>query len=246
MATRTPTRSPRRTLSQRIDALDWSGIERSLGERGYARTPRVLSAAESRQLVSLYGRDERFRSTVEMERHRFGKGQYRYFDRPLPEAVAELRESLYAHLAPIANRWARLLRRDPHYPATLDKFVARCHEQGQKRPTPLLLRYETDGYNCLHQDLYGAVAFPLQVTAFLSRPDTDYGGGEFLLLEQRPRAQSRGEAIRAEQGELVIFPNADRPTQGVRGVVRTTLRHGVSRIAWGERYALGVIFHDAR
>ncbi len=230
----------------KLDRIDPSAIERDLAEHGYARTPPILSAAECAELVKTYSDDSRFRSTVDMERHRFGRGRYRYLAYPLPAMVAELRARLYEGLAPIANTWSEALRRETRYPATLADYTALCHRAGQTRPTPLLLRYETDGYNCLHQDLYGDLAFPLQAAAFLSRPDEDYGGGEFLLLEQRPRAQSRGEAIRMERGELLVFPNADRPTQGKRGVVRTNMKHGVSRIAWGERYVLGLIFHDAR
>ncbi len=233
------------SLAERVAALDWKALERVLQERGHARAPDLLSQEECRGLAALWD-ESRFRSRVDMARHRFGLGEYRYFERPLPAAVDELRRALYARLAPIANRWNGALGRPADYPRTLAAWLKRCHAAGQKRPTPLLLRYVEDGYNCLHQDLYGDLAFPLQAAVVLSREGEDYTGGEFLLLEQRPRAQSRGEALRLAQGELLIFPNSERPTQGVRGTVRLALRHGVSRITSGERTALGIIFHDAR
>jgi hypothetical protein len=177
---------------------------------------------------------------------RFGEGEYRYFARPLPPLVEELRRGLYARLAPIANRMMRELRRRERYPRTLAAFLRRCHAAGQTRPTPLLLRYEKGGYNRLHQDLYGALAFPLQATVVLSRPGVDYEGGEFLLVESRPRQQSLGEAIALEQGELVVFPVRERPVAGARGALRASVRHGASRLRGGERFALGIIFHDAR
>jgi hypothetical protein len=181
-----------------------------------------------------------------MARLRFGVGEYRYFAAPLPPVVAALREAAYAYLAPIANRWMEALRSDVRYPLRLADFVAHCHRHGQTKPTPLVLRYEAGGYNCLHRDLYGAIAFPLQATIFLSRPH-DYTGGEFLLVEQRPRAQSRGEALSFAQGEMLIFPNAVRPARTARGTtIRNAVRHGVSTIHSGERWALGLIFHDAK
>ncbi len=233
------------SLRERIQALDWKTIERSLDAHGYATTPAVLSSSECKELVALYDDDERFRSRIDMARYRFGVGDYAYFAHPLPSLVRELRVHAYRKLAPIASRWARALRRDA-FPRSLRAFLQHCHARGQKRPTPLLLRYTAGGYNCLHQDLYGGVVFPLQLTVFLSQPGIDYGGGEFLLVEQRPRVQSRGMAVRGGLGELVIFPCAERPTAGQRGTVRVTMRHGASPLAWGSRYALGVIFHDAR
>ncbi len=181
-----------------------------------------------------------------MARHRFGEGEYRYFGRPLPPLVETLRRTLYARLAPIANRMMEALSRPERYPPSLRAFLARCREAGQTRPTPLLLRYEAGGTNRLHQDLYGALAFPLQVTVLLSRPGRDFEGGEFLLLESRPRQQSLGEAIALAQGELVLFPVRERPVPGARATLRAAVRHGVSRVRSGERFALGVIFHDAR
>ena len=181
-----------------------------------------------------------------MARLRFGVGEYRYFAAPLPAVVATLRETVYAHLAPIANRWMEALRSDTRYPLRLAEFVAHCHHHGQRKPTPLVLRYQPGGYNCLHRDLYGQIAFPLQATIFLSKAK-DYTGGEFLLVEQRPRAQSRGEALTFDQGEMLIFPNAIRPAKTARGTtIRNAVRHGVSRIREGERWALGLIFHDAK
>jgi hypothetical protein len=180
-----------------------------------------------------------------MARHRFGVGEYQYFAEPLPALVQSLRLLTYPPLAAIANRWMEALKQPQRYPADLARFLVQCQEHGQTKPTPLLLRYETGGYNCLHQDLYGEIAFPLQLTCFLSRRDSDYTGGEFLLVEQRPRAQSRGEAIATEQGEIIIFATRDRPAAGSRGHYRLQMRHGVSRIRSGRRYALGIIFHNA-
>ncbi len=227
-------------------ALDWAGIENDLSAQGYARTPRVLTPAECRALAALHGDDRRFRSRVEMARYRFGEGDYAYFARPLPQAVAALRSALYPRLAPIANRMMAALGRKVRYPPRLGTFLERYHAAGQGRPTPLLLRYTAGGHNRLHQDLYGELAFPLQAVFMLSRPGRDYEGGEFLLVENRPRQQARGEAVPAEQGELILFPVHERPVPGKRGVMRAAIRHGVSTVRAGERYALGIIFHDAR
>ena len=235
-----------RTLGERLASLDWRRAARDLDELGHTRLPGLLTAAECRALDALYTRDERFRSTVAMEPRRFGAGEYRYFAYPLPPLVAELRESLYPPLARIANRWLAALGSPVRYPAELGRFLARCHRQGQGRPTPLLLRYGPGGFNCMHQDVYGPLAFPLQVAFLLSRPEADFSGGEFVLLEQRPRQQSRAEALALRRGEAVVFPNQLRPARGARGVVRAQVRHGVSRVRSGQRTALGVIFHDAK
>ncbi|PYV09721.1 MAG: prolyl 4-hydroxylase subunit alpha [Acidobacteria bacterium] len=232
--------------SARLARLDWNEIEGALWEFGYAKTPALVRAEECRELAALYPDDARFRSTIDMQRFRFGLGEYRYFAYPLPPLVAEMRAEAYRRLAPIAKRWTEALGGKAQFPSEIEAFLSRCHAGGQTRPTPLLLRYEAGGYNCLHQDLYGDIAFPLQITCFLSRPGEDYGGGEFLLVEQRPRSQSRGAAITAAQGELVIFPNSERPVVGQRGYYRAKVRHGVSRVAWGSRLTLGIIFHDAR
>ncbi|HEX3178177.1 MAG TPA: 2OG-Fe(II) oxygenase [Methylomirabilota bacterium] len=232
-------------IKERLAALDWSAIERSLWEHGYARTPPVLTRDECDALRALYPDDARFRSRVDMARYRFGVGEYKYFAAPLPPLVEALRVHAYAPLAAIANQWEVALDTAVLHPPTLAALLARCRKKGQTKPTPLLLRYETGGYNCLHQDLYGEVVFPLQLTCFLSRRGVDYEGGDFLLVEQRPRAQSRGESIATEQGEVVIFTTRHRPVEGSRGYYRATVRHGVSRLTRGERYTLGVIFHDA-
>jgi len=233
------------SVETRLRQVDWEVVAGALGERGWATTPPLLTAAECAELVSLYPEDGRFRSRVDMARFRFGEGEYKYFANPLPPTVLALRRDAYPRLAPIADAWSAALGGKPAYPPDLDGFLATCAERGQKRPTPLLLRYEAGGYNCLHQDLYGAIAFPLQMTCLLSRPGADFTGGEFLLVEQRPRAQSRGEVISLEQGQIVIFATRERPVRGTRGAYRVVLRHGVSRVTSGLRYTLGVIFHDA-
>lgn len=232
-------------ISDRLERIDWSEVGESLRERGHAVIDGVMSPSRCRAIAAMYAEDDRYRSTISMERHAFGAGEYRYFRYPLPPEVQQLRAGLYRRLAPIANEWMTRLGRDTRYPRSLRAFLAHCHAHGQSRPTCLVLRYGEGGYNCLHRDLYGEVAFPLQAALFLSRPGEDHGGGEFLLLERRPRAQSRGEAIVGRQGALIVFPNAERPARGKRGDVRVELRHGVSRVHWGERYTLGIIFHDA-
>jgi hypothetical protein len=233
-------------IAGRLRELDWTAIERSLWELGYARTPPVLTPEECAGLIALYPDEARFRSRIDMARYRFGVGEYKYFADPLPPLVEALRVHAYPPLAAIANQWEVALGTATAYPGDLTGLRARCRKHGQTKPTPLLLHYEAGGYNCLHQDLYGEVAFPLQLTCFLSRRGLDYDGGEFLLLEQRPRAQSRGEAISTEQGEIVIFTTRYRPVMGTRGYYRAAMRHGVSRLTRGERYTLGVIFHDAK
>ncbi len=233
-------------IKDRVENLDWKGIEASLWEFGYAKTPPVLTSEECVQLKGLYADDRRFRSRVDMAQHGFGVGEYKYFADPLPPLVQALRTHAYPPLATIANRWMQALGALERYPRDLPSFLALCHGRGQTKPTPLLLYYETGGYNCLHQDLYGEIVFPLQLTCFLSRRGVDYTGGEFLLVEQRPRAQSRGEAITPEQGEIAIFTTRYRPVPGARGHYRAGMRHGVSRVTSGSRYTLGVIFHDAK
>jgi hypothetical protein len=228
-----------------VAALDWGAIASSLDDDGYAHAPAVLTPAECDDLVALYDRDALFRSRVDMRRHGFGEGDYKYFAPPLPALVRELREAFYPRLAPVANRWMEALGAPVRFPPYLAAFLETCAARGQTKPTPLLLHYEAGGYNCLHQDLYGEVAFPLQVAAFLSEPEVDYTGGAFLLVEQRPRAQSRGEALSPRRGELVIFATRERPVRGHRGYYRANLRHGVARVRSGRRYTLGVIFHDA-
>jgi len=225
--------------------INWDQVERDLDEKGYATTGPVLKQDECRKLISHYPEDQRFRSRIIMERFRFGSGEYKYFSNPLPEIVQKLRTNLYSPLAKIATRWKQLLGDTTIYPETLKQYLETCHRKGQTKPTPLMLKYQSGGYNCLHQDLYGEMVFPFQCTVFLSAT-SEYSGGEFLLVEQRPRAQSRGEAILCEQGEMIIFPVRDRPVHGTRGYYRTNMRHGVSTIRSGERFTLGIIFHDAR
>ncbi|MBI4637871.1 MAG: 2OG-Fe(II) oxygenase [Candidatus Rokubacteria bacterium] len=234
------------TIAARLAILDWAAIERGLWELGYAQTPPVLTPGECAALVDLYADESPFRSRIDMARYRFGVGDYKYFAAPLPPLVEALRVHAYPPLAAIANRWEVALGTAHRHPSTLPELLALCARHGQTKPTPLLLHYEAGGYNCLHQDVYGDVVFPLQLTCFLSRRGRDYSGGEFLLVEQRPRAQSRGEVVPAEQGEIVIFTTRYRPAAGARGHYRATMRHGVSRVRAGTRYTLGVIFHDAR
>lgn len=228
------------------DTLDWTQIGMELDTHGCARTGALLDPAQCTALAASYDNDGEFRSRVVMARHGFGRGEYQYFAYPLPALVAGLRTALYPKLAAIANRWEAAFGRPATFPADHADFLARCHAAGQSRPTPLLLRYGPDDYNCLHQDLYGDLAFPLQVAFLLSQPGTDFTGGEFVLTEQRPRMQSRVEVVALRQGEGVIFAVNQRPVQGTRGVYRVAMRHGVSRLHSGQRHTLGIIFHDAR
>lgn len=231
-------------VADRIHRLDWTGLAGELDDRGFAVTDRVYTPDESRRLAALFDGDG-FRSTVEMARHRFGDGRYRYFDYPLPEAVQDARAAFYAHLAPVANAWAeRLSGKRPSFPGAHRELLERCHAAGQRRATPLILRYHAGDWNALHQDLYGEIYFPFQVLTVLS-DQIEYAGGEFVLVEQRPRAQSRAHVIAPEQGAFVIFPTRERPQAGTRGYHRVGLRHGVSTVTAGERTALGIIFHDA-
>ena len=233
------------SVGERLAAVDWQSLGAALGQDGYARLKGCLTTADCAGLIAHYEQEALFRSHVHMARHGFGAGEYKYFRYPLPPLVAALRESLYPPLAAIANRWNAALGRSPRYPPDLAAFLKICHDAGQLRPTPLLLRYGENDYNCLHQDLYGAEVFPLQATFLLSEPEKDFTGGEFVLTEQRPRRQSRAEVVPLTRGDAVVFAVHDRPQQGVRGVYRVTLRHGVSRLRSGARFALGIIFHDA-
>lgn len=233
------------TLVSTIDALDWHALETMLDDRSYAVTPPLLDAGTCAAVATSFHEEPLFRSTVVMGRHGYGRGTYRYFAYPLPPVVAALREALYPHLARIANRWAEQLGAPPEWPHVHAELLERCHAAGQTRPTPLLLRYGPGDYNCLHQDLYGPVHFPLQAVVQLDRSGTDFDGGTLVLVENRQRRQSRCEAVLAPQGAVTIVPVRDRPRQGPRGVYRTQLRHGVSSIDRGERRTLGIIFHDA-
>ncbi|KEZ03245.1 proline hydroxylase [Burkholderia sp. MSh2] len=233
-------------IALRVDAIDWPTVDADLDRYGCARVPGLLPATGCAALASLYPHDALYRSRVVMARHGFGRGEYKYFAYPLPAVVAELRATLYPHLAPIANRWNQALGIDVRYPANHATFLDRCHAAGQTRPTPLILQYGPDDYNCLHQDLYGEHVFPLQVAILLSAPGHDFTGGEFVLTEQRPRMQSRAEVVPLTQGDAVIFAVHGRPVTGTRGVYRVNLRHGVSRILSGRRHTVGIIFHDAQ
>jgi len=230
----------------RIARLDWSAIRASLDDRGYAVTPPLLTAGECAELIALYDQREAYRSRVVMERFGYGLGEYKYFAEPLPPLVSAMRTACYQRLAPIASDWMRALRLGEGFPSDLDDFVEICAGAGQSKPTPLMLRYEAGGYNCMHQDLYGEIFFPIQMTFVLSRRDVDFNGGEFLLTEQRPRAQSRGEAITLDRGEAIIFATRWRPMRSARGYYRVNVRHGVSRLRAGRRFSLGIIFHDAK
>lgn len=224
---------------------DWERAEAELDARGCALLPGLLSAADCAALAALYESPDRFRSKVIMQRHGFGQGEYQYFAYPLPEPVAALRCALYEPLVPIANRWHQALGLDARFPARHADFIARCHAAGQRRPTPLLLRYREGDYNCLHQDLYGEQVFPLQIAVLLSEPGEDFEGGEFVLTEQRPRQQSRPEVVPLRRGDAVLFAVNQRPVMGTRGIYRVAMRHGVSRLRAGRRHTLGLIFHDA-
>lgn len=229
----------------RIATLDWPRIAAELDAFGCATTGTLLSAQDCAVLAALYDAEGPFRSRVVMARHGYGRGEYKYFAAPLPDAITALREGFWPHLAPLANRWYETMGLAPRFPARHAEFLARCHAAGQVRPTPLLLRYDAGDYNCLHQDLYGEHVFPLQVAILLSAPGRDFTGGEFVLTEQRPRMQSRAEVVPLIQGEGVIFAVRERPVAGARGTYRVNLRHGVSHLRSGRRHTLGIIFHDA-
>jgi uncharacterized protein len=226
-------------------AVEWDRVSRDLDARGNAVLEQLLSPEECRALAALYPADGMFRSRIVMGRHGFGRGEYKYFDYPLPERVAALRTALYPRLVATANRWNEAMGIDVRYPAAHAEFVARCHAAGQRKPTPLLLQYEAEDYNCLHQDVYGEHVFPVQVAILLSEPGRDFTGGELVMTEQRPRMQSRAEVVPLGQGDAVAFAVRHRPVQGTRGAYRVNLRHGVSRIRSGRRHTLGIIFHDA-
>ncbi len=224
--------------------LNPANLAADLTLNGYAVRP-LLDPATCRSLEGLYDQDSPFRKRIVMEKHGYGRGEYKYFSYPLPPVVAELRARLYPALAAVANEWRRALGQDGVFPETLAAYLDCCHAAGQTRPTPLMLRYGKDGFNCLHQDLYGDLVFPLQTVILLSDPERDFTGGELLLVEQRPRAQSKGEIVRLRQGEAAIFPVRERPARGARGYHRVVMRHGVSRVLSGNRHTLGIIFHDA-
>lgn len=228
----------------RISGYDWRRIDSELSSYGSAVLQKLLTPKECQQIAALYSEEEHFRSHIIMARHGFGKGEYRYFKYPLPKLLASLRTALYSRLAPIANQWSERMGEETRYPAEHVDFLKRCHDRGQLRPTPLLLQYVPGDYNCLHQDLYGELAFPIQVAILLSEPGADFTGGEFILAEQRPRMQTRAEVVPLTQGEAVAFAVCHRPVEGTRGTYRVNLRHGVSRVRSGRRHTVGIIFHD--
>lgn len=229
---------------RRIEAPEWREVGAELDERGCAAVESLASADTCEIIAAMYGRDNLFRNRVIMARHGFGRGEYQYFTYPLPDAVAALRAEFYPPLAAIANRWHDAIGIESRFPAEHSEFVRQCHDAGQTKPTPLILKYGPGDYNCLHQDRYGDIVFPFQMTVLLSDPRTDFTGGEFVLTEQRPRTQSRAEVVPLRQGDAVIFPVNQRPVAGSRGFYRVTLRHGVSRVRSGMRYTLGIILHD--
>jgi uncharacterized protein len=231
-------------LAERVAKLDWQRIVTDLDRYGCAVAKQVLKAEECRELSSRYDREEQFRSRIIMARHGFGRGEYKYWAYPLPEIVQTLRSTLYPHLGELANRWNETMNIEVRYPATHAEYLEQCHHARQSRPTPLLLKYQEGDFNCLHQDVYGGLVFPLQAAFLLSMPGQDFTGGEFVLTEQRPRMQSRAEVVQLEQGDGVIFAVHHRPVQGAHGAYRVNLRHGVSRIRSGQRYTMGIIFHD--
>jgi hypothetical protein len=233
-------------IADRLTALDWAAIGTQLDSFGCATTGPLLTPDECAALSERYDEDAIYRSRVIMARHGFGRGEYKYFAYPLPETIAALRTALYPPLAAVANRWNEQMGLTQRYPTGHAAWLKRCHAAGQPKPTPLLLRYGPGDYNCLHQDVYGELVFPLQVAFLLSRPGEDFSGGEFVLTEQRPRMQSRAEVVPLRQGEGVIFPVHHRPVQGTRGIYRVTMRHGVSRLRSGKRHTLGIIFHDGK
>lgn len=241
----TPTTRTFSDYRRRVDDADWAEITAALDDLGCALTPRLLTAADATNLISLYDRDDAFRSTVTMGRHRFGEGEYRYLANPLPGVVAELRHALYPHLLPIAREWYTKLGRPTPWPDDLDDWLDLCHQAGQTKPTPLILKYGPGDWNALHRDLYGDLVFPLQVVINLTEPGSDHTGGEFLLVEQRPRAQSRGTATALPHGQGLVFTTRDRPVRSQRGWSAAPVRHGVSVLRSGERYTLGILFHDA-
>jgi hypothetical protein len=233
------------SLQDHIEALDWAGLDQLLQDQGYATTGPLLTPEECAALAAGYAEEGRYRSRVVMARHGYGRGEYQYFNNPLPPVVEALRQQLYPRLVPVANAWQAALGQTARFPNDLAQMLARCHAAGQTRPTPLILKYGEDDYNCLHQDLYGEHVFPLQAAFLLSAPGADFSGGEFVLVEQRPRMQSRPHVVPLAQGQAVIFAVRHRPVQGSRGVYRVNLRHGVSTVKHGQRHTLGVIFHDA-
>ncbi len=234
------------SIKHRLQATDWVTVLDHINRKGYTTISGVLDEAQCENLIQQYENPNLYRKTINMARYRFGEGQYKYFSYPLPDVVSLLRASLYAHLAPLANQWMNQLNLSAVFPGEFETFVHQCHQHGQEKPTPLILKYEKGSYNTLHQDLYGTIYFPLQAIISLSQPDKDYVGGELLLTEQRPRAQSKGIVLRPNLGDLVIIATNFRPVKGSKGYYRVNMKHGVSEVLQGDRYTLGIIFHDGQ
>jgi hypothetical protein len=232
-------------MKDKIDTLDWSSITEDMHSNGYAVVSKILTSKQCEEIIQLYEEQDLFRKTVLMERYRFGKGEYKYFDYPLPKIIQELREAVYGRLSPIANQWMKALKTDNLFPNSLQDLLKQCQVNDQKKPTPLLLKYGAGGFNTLHQDLYGDVYFPIQTVFFLNEPDQDFTGGEFVLTQQTPRAQSKAIVLKPKKGDMLVFTTNFRPIKGTRGYYRANMKHGVSEIKSGERHTLGVIFHDA-
>jgi len=232
-------------MKETINQLDWNAISSQLNEHGYALIKQVITVDECDQLAKRYDQKELYRKTINMERYRFGLGEYKYFNYPLPVIIEQIRQSVYPHLASVANTWMRVLNIDKHFPETHGELLDQCHAHQQTRPTPLILRYDKGGYNTLHQDLYGDIYFPMQLVLFLDEPGKDYEGGEFVLIEQRPRAQSKAIVLKPGKGDMLIFTTNFRPVKGSKGYYRVNMKHGVSEVTSGRRHTLGIIFHDA-
>ncbi|HET8735252.1 MAG TPA: 2OG-Fe(II) oxygenase [Pricia sp.] len=232
-------------LNTMIEKMDWDGISENLNDKGYAIIPKYLTAGQAKELVAQYGKPTGYRKTVVMERYRFGLGEYKYFDYPLPETIQMIRETVYPKLSPIANLWMKALKIDKKFPDTLKELLQQCRENNQLKPTPLILKYGKGGFNTLHQDLYGDVYFPLQVVLFLNEPGVDFEGGEFVLTQQTPRAQSKAIVLSPKKGDMLIFTTSFRPVKGKKGYYRANMKHGVSELHGGDRHTLGIIFHDA-
>ncbi|MBK0380757.1 2OG-Fe(II) oxygenase [Mucilaginibacter segetis] len=232
-------------IKQRIEAAHWAEVTESMNERGYACIPKILLTEECNSLIASYADDSLYRKTITMEKHGYGRGQYKYYNYPLPGIVQQLREMVYPHIAPVGNNWMDVLKIEKQFPAALNDLTTLCHEHSQNRPTPLILKYAQGGYNALHQDLYGEIFFPMQAVVFLSEAGKDYHGGEFVLVEQRPRMQSKPIVLKPGKGDMLIFTTNFRPVMGSRGYYRVNMRHGVSEVIAGNRHTLGIIFHDA-
>ncbi|GAA3634237.1 2OG-Fe(II) oxygenase [Flavivirga jejuensis] len=232
-------------LITRIEAIDWNEIATNMHEKGYAILPKLIFEKQCKELINLYDEPIGYRKTVVMERYRFGLGEYKYFDYPLPKTIQTLREQIYPKLAPVANLWMKVLKIDKQFPNTFNELQELCHKNNQLKPTPLILKYSKGGFNTLHQDLYGDVYFPIQTVLFLNEPDVDFEGGEFVLTQQTPRAQSKAIVLKPKKGDMLIFTTNFRPVKGKRGYYRVNIKHGVSELYHGERHTLGIIFHDA-